>query len=672
MRSDTIKKGTSRAPHRSLLRAVGVRDEDFGKPFIGICNSYTDIVPGHVHLQTFAKVVKEAVHEAGGVPFEFNTIAVDDGIAMGHGGMRYSLPSRELIADALETMALAHCFDGLVCISNCDKITPGMLMGAVRVNVPAVFVSGGPMAAGRTPSGQVVDLISVFEGVGALGAGRIDEQELEVLERHACPTCGSCSGMFTANSMNCLNEALGLALLGNGTRLAESEGRRELAREAGRAILRLVTENLEPRDIVTRAALDNAFALDVAMGGSTNTVLHGLAIAREAGLDYPIARLNEIADRTPCLCKVAPSSRWHVEDVDRAGGIPAILAELARAGLLDPACLTVTGRTIGESVAGARILDPEVIRPLERAYDPRGGLAVLFGSLAPEGAVVKTAAVTPAMRRHRGPALIFDSQEDAVAGVEAGLVRAGHVVVIRYEGPRGGPGMQEMLAPTSAIMGRGLGDAVALVTDGRFSGGTRGACVGHVSPEAAAGGPIALLEPGDMIAIDLEARTLEMEVSAEERARRARRWTAPEPRVRSGYLLRYAALVTSGSRGAVLELPEGAEWTAPAGEPARSGSPAAAAAATPTTAPGAAAAPAAVLDAAAAAAFTATPDPAGRGSRPTARRATGRTAALTQGSGRNGSTDTNRSGWTEHERETLAEARDHRPWPLAFEEGGKL
>jgi dihydroxy-acid dehydratase len=552
-----------------LLRAVGVRDEDFDKPFIGICNSYVDIVPGHVHLQGFARIVKEAVREAGGVPFEFNTIAVDDGIAMGHAGMRYSLPSRELIADALETMMLAHCFDGVVCISNCDKITPGMLMGAVRVNVPAVFVSGGPMAAGVTPSGQVVDLISVFEGVGALGAGRIDEAELEVLERHACPTCGSCSGMFTANSMNCLNEALGLALPGNGTRLAETEGRRELAREAGRAILRLVAEDLRPREVVTLAALDNAFALDVAMGGSTNTVLHGLAIAREAGLDYPIARLNDIADHTPCLCKVAPASRWHVEDVDRAGGIHAILAELARGGLLDTGCRTVTGRTIGENLAGARVLDPEVIRPLERPHDARGGLAVLFGSLAPEGSVVKTAAVTQAMRRHRGPALIFDSQEEAVAGIEAGMVQAGHVVVIRYEGPRGGPGMQEMLAPTSAIMGRGLGDSVALVTDGRFSGGTRGACVGHVSPEAAAGGPIALVAPGDPIAIDLEARTLELEVSANELEERARSWQAPEPRVRSGYLVRYAAMVTSGSQGAVLEPAAPVGRAAPAGRPAR-------------------------------------------------------------------------------------------------------
>ncbi|HEY7461119.1 MAG TPA: dihydroxy-acid dehydratase [Gemmatimonadota bacterium] len=632
MRSDTIKKGTSRAPHRSLLRAVGLRDEDFGKPFIGICNSYVDIVPGHVHLQGFARIVKDAVREAGGVPFEFNTIAVDDGIAMGHGGMRYSLPSRELIADALETMLLAHCFDGVVCISNCDKITPGMLMGAVRVNVPAVFVSGGPMAAGLTPAGQVVDLISVFEGVGALGAGKIDEQELEILERHACPTCGSCSGMFTANSMNCLNEALGLALPGNGTRLAETEGRRELAREAGRSVLRLVERDLKPRDIVTHAALDNAFALDVAMGGSTNTVLHGLAIAREAGHDYPLSRLNEIADRTPCLCKVAPSSRWHVEDVDRAGGIPAILAELARASLIDTDCLTVSGRTIGESVEGARILDPEVIRPLERAYDPRGGLAALFGSLAPDGAVVKTAAVAPAMRRHRGPALIFDSQEDAVAGIEAGLVRPGHVVVIRYEGPRGGPGMQEMLAPTSAIMGRGLGESVALVTDGRFSGGTRGACVGHVSPEAAAGGPIALLEPGDVIAIDLEARTLEMEVAPAELERRARRWSPPSPRVRTGYLLRYAAMVTSGSQGAVLEVAASA-------------------------AKGRAAAPA---------------DPKGRRpSRGAAHREAGsRVAGSAPALAGNGLPEPNRSGWTELAREPLAAAG--RPRTLAFEDGGKL
>jgi dihydroxy-acid dehydratase len=555
MRSDTIKKGSSRAPHRSLLRAIGLDDADFDKPFIGVCNSYVDIVPGHVHLQGFGKIVKKAVREAGGVPFEFNTIAVDDGIAMGHSGMLYSLPSRELIADALETMALAHCLDGLVCISNCDKITPGMLIGAVRANIPAVFVSGGPMAAGRTPAGQVVDLISVFEGVGALGAGKITEHDLEILERHACPTCGSCSGMFTANSMNCLNEALGLALPGNGTRLAETEGRRELARAAGLAILRLVASDMRPRQIVTRESIDNALTLDVAMGGSTNTVLHTLAIAREAGVSYPLERINEIADRTPCICKIAPASAWHIEDLDRVGGVSAILHELGRAELLDLDCPTVTGRSLGENIQGSPRPDGQVIRTLGRAYDRRGGLAILFGNLAPEGAVVKTAAVDRAMRKHRGPAVIFESQDEAVAAIDAGSVMPGDVVVIRYEGPRGGPGMQEMLAPTSSIMGRGLGDSVALVTDGRFSGGTRGACIGHVSPEAAAGGPIALVENGDTISIDLERRLLEVELSEEELHARARRWAPREPKVRSGYLARYAALVTSGSQGAVLELP---------------------------------------------------------------------------------------------------------------------
>ncbi len=553
MRSDIIKRGFERAPHRALLKATGVRDEDFDKPFIAIANSYVDIVPGHVHLKEFGEVVREAVREAGGVPFMFNTIGVDDGIAMGHEGMKYSLPSRELIADAVETMVAAHQFDALICIPNCDKIVPGMLMAAVRLDIPTIFISGGPMAAGKTPDGQVIDLISVFEGVGAYKSGRITEQQLKVLEDYACPTCGSCSGMFTANSMNCLCEALGLALPGNGTILAVDPRREELARQAAFQIMKLIEWDLTPRKIVTPEAIDNAFALDMAMGGSTNTVLHTIAIAHEAGIEYPLERLNEVADRTPCICKVAPSSHYHIEDVDRAGGISAILNELAkRPGILHLDQMTVTGKTLGENVLGCESRDWEVIRPIDDPYSETGGLAVLFGNLAPEGAIVKTAGVLPEMMVHRGPAVVFDSHDEANAGILNGRVKPGDVVVIRYEGPRGGPGMQEMLAPTSNIMGMGLGDSVALITDGRFSGGTRGACIGHVSPEAAAGGPIALVRDGDIISIDIPNRRLELEVSEEELARRRAEWTPPPIRTRSKWLRRYASLVTSGSKGAVL------------------------------------------------------------------------------------------------------------------------
>ncbi len=553
MRSDIIKRGFERAPHRALLKATGVRDEDFDKPFIAIANSYVDIIPGHVHLKEFGEVVREAVREAGGVPFMFNTIGVDDGIAMGHEGMKYSLPSRELIADSVETMVAAHHFDGLICIPNCDKIVPGMLMAAVRLDIPTIFISGGPMAAGKTPSGQVVDLISVFEGVGAYKSGRISEQELKVLEDYACPTCGSCSGMFTANSMNCLCEALGLALPGNGTILAVDPRREELARQAAFQLMRLIEWDLTPRKIVTPEAIDNAFALDMAMGGSTNTVLHTIAIAHEAGIEYPLERLNEIAERTPCICKVSPSSHYHIEDVDRAGGISAILNELAkRPGILHLDQLTVTGKSLGENVRGHESRDWEVIRPIDSPYSETGGLAVLFGNLAPEGAIVKTAGVLPEMMVHRGPAVVFESHDEANAGILNGRVKPGDVVVIRYEGPRGGPGMQEMLAPTSNIMGMGLGDSVALITDGRFSGGTRGACIGHVSPEAAAGGPIALVRDGDMISIDIPNRRLELEVSEEELARRRAEWTPPPIRTTSKWLRRYASLVTSGSQGAVL------------------------------------------------------------------------------------------------------------------------
>ncbi len=554
MRSDMIKRGVDRAPHRSLLRATGLGEEDFDKPFIGICNSYVDIIPGHRHLQDFGKVVKQAVREAGGVPFEFNTIGVDDGIAMGHVGMRYSLPSRELIADSLETMALAHWFDGLICIPNCDKITPGMLMGALRVNVPTIFISGGPMRAGRSAAGAAIDLISVFEGVGGVQAGRTSAAQLLELERLACPSCGSCSGMFTANSMNCLSEALGLALPGNGTVLAATPEREDLAGAAARQILHLIDQDIKPRDIVTVRSLDNAFALDVAMGGSTNTVLHGMALAHEAGVDYPLSRIGEVADRVPYICKVSPASHWHIEDVHRAGGISAILAELARRpGILNLDCMTVTGRTLGDNIAAARVLDPEVIRPLAQPYSERGGLAVLYGNLAPDGALLKTGAVDPSITVHEGPCVIFESQDEAADGIAQGKVSAGDVVVIRYEGPRGGPGMPEMLGPTAAIQGQGLGTKVALITDGRFSGGTRGICLGHISPEAAEGGPLGLLRPGDRVRVDIPARRLDVLLPDAELARRKAEWTAPEPRIRTGWLSRYVRMVTSASSGAVLK-----------------------------------------------------------------------------------------------------------------------
>jgi dihydroxy-acid dehydratase len=552
MRSDVVKKGYERAPHRSLLRACGLREADFSKPFIGICNSHVDIIPGHVHLQEYGRIAAEEVRKAGGVPFEFNTIGICDGIAMGHTGMKFSLPSRELIADSVESMVAAHGFDGLICIPNCDKIIPGMMMGVLRANLPAVFVSGGPMAAGRTPSGKTVDLIAVFEAVGAYKTGKMQDEELLELEKAACPGCGSCSGMFTANSMNCLAEALGLGLPGNGTLLAGTQARAELVRKASACILPLVEKDLKPRDIVTLESLDNAFALDMAMGGSTNTVLHLLAVAQEAGLDYTMDRIEAMAGKVPHICKVSPASHWHIEDVDRAGGIGAILQEISRSGVLDLKQKTVGLCTLGESIRDARILDAEVIRPLENAYSNQGGLAVLKGNLAPQGSVVKTGAVDPSMMRHRGPAVIYDSQEEACQAILDGKVKPGDVVVIRYEGPAGGPGMQEMLAPTANIMGAGLGGQVALVTDGRFSGGTRGACIGHVSPEAAAGGPIALIRRGDMISIDIPGRKLEVECSRKELESRLKKWKAPAPKASGGWLLRYSQMVQSAHTGAVL------------------------------------------------------------------------------------------------------------------------
>jgi dihydroxy-acid dehydratase len=554
MRSDTVKKGFERAPHRSLLRATGLTDADFDKPFIGIANSFVEIIPGHVHLNELGRIAKGAVSEAGGVGFEFNTIGVDDGIAMGHGGMRYSLPSRELIADSVETVVRAHCFDGLICIANCDKIVPGMLMAMLRLNIPAIFVSGGPMAAGKTKDGRTVDLISVFEGVGELKAGKITEAQLKDIEASGCPTCGSCSGMFTANSMNCLAEAFGLALPGNGSILAIDPARKELVKQAARRVVALANEDLKPRDLITRESFDNAFALDMAMGGSTNTVLHTLALAHEAGVDYPPARINEVADRVPYICKVAPAGTWHMEDVHRAGGVGAILKEISRKpGALCLSCRTVTGKTLGENIAAAEVKDPEVIRPIENAHAERGGLAYLFGNLAPDGAVVKTGAVDPSITTHLGPARIYESQEEACEAVLNGKVHKGDVVVIRYEGPQGGPGMVEMLAITASIVGMGLGKGVALITDGRFSGGTRGLCIGHISPEAAAGGPIAVVMEGDLIEVDLPNRRLELKIGEADLKARLSRWAPRPPRIDYGYLGRYAKAVTSANTGAVLK-----------------------------------------------------------------------------------------------------------------------
>jgi len=557
LRSHTITRGNHRAPHRGLLRATGqIRGpDDWNKPFVAVCNSYVDIVPGHVHLREFGTVVKDAVRAAGGVPFEFNTIAVDDGIAMGHEGMRYSLPSRELIADALETMMRAHCFDALVCIPNCDKIVPGMLMGAARVDVPTVFVSGGPMAAGRDRSGNKIDLISVFEGVGALASGKIDAARLAELEERACPACGSCSGMFTANSMNCLCEALGIGLPGNGTALANSPERVAIARQAAECVMSLFTNGVTFRDIVTTRALDNAVAVDVAMGGSTNTVLHLLAIAHEAEVEYDLARIDEVARRTPHLAKISPAwdgpRQWHIQDVHDAGGVPAIMHELTQhRGVLDLDVPTVSGQALGAQLADVENKNPECIRPAACPHSERGALAVLFGTLAPEGAVVKVGAVDDHELRFRGPARVFESEEKATEAAENGRIVAGDVVVVRHEGPRGGPGMREMLSLTSFLKGLPIGGEIALITDGRFSGGTRGLCIGHVSPEAAEGGPIGLLRDGDIIAIDLVGRRLDVEVSLAELASRSIPYAPPSPG--RGWLSRYQRAVTNASRGAVL------------------------------------------------------------------------------------------------------------------------
>ena len=555
MRSDMIKKGYDRAPHRSLLYATGVKTSDLEKPFIGVCNSYIDIIPGHKHLNHFGQIVKEAIREAGGIPFEFNTIGVDDGIAMGHIGMRYSLPSREIIADSAETVINAHWFDGVFYIPNCDKITPGMLMAAARTNVPSVFVSGGPMEAGTSSSGKTLSLQSVFEGVGAFNQGSIDEKELLELETLACPTCGSCSGMFTANSMNCLMEMLGMTVPNNGTIIATSEERHELIRQAAKHLMDLIKKDIKPRDILTKDAFDNAFALDMAMGGSTNTVLHTLAIAHEAGIEYDLHEINRIAEKVPYLAKISPASEYSMEDVHRAGGVSAIINELCNIdGLINKDCITITGKTVEENVKDTKILDENVIRPKENPYSPVGGLSILFGNIAPNGGVIKVGAVDPSIKKFLGEAIVFESQDEAQEGIDNGTVQSGHVVVIRYEGPKGGPGMPEMLAPTSSIAGRGLDKEVALITDGRFSGASRGISVGHISPEAAEGGPIAFVHNGDPILIDLETRSIELLVDPEILAERQKDWKKPEPKIKSGYLAKYAKLVTSANTGGVMKI----------------------------------------------------------------------------------------------------------------------
>jgi dihydroxy-acid dehydratase len=552
MRSEAVKKGIERAPHRSLLRALGVKPEDTDKPFIGVVNSFTEIVPGHIHLRAIADAAKEGIRHGGGVPFEFNTIAVCDGIAMNHAGMKYSLASRELIADTVEVMAQAHQFDALVFIPNCDKVIPGMLMAAARLNIPSIFVSGGPMLAGKMDTREgmkKVDLSSVFEAVGKVLKNQMGEPELECLVDSACPGCGSCAGMFTANTMNCLMEALGMALPGNGTIPAVDARRAKLAWQAGEQVMKLLAHNILPRDILTREAFSNAFTLDVALGGSTNSVLHLPAVAHEAGVAGKLSDINGISDRVPTLTKIRPAGDYHIEDLDRAGGIPAVMKELTSFLHLDS--MTVTGRTIQENIAHAGVLDYGVIHSTQTAYSPKGGLAILFGNLAPEGSVVKRSAVAPEMMVHRGPAKVFDSEDEATKAIMAEDIKKGDVVVIRYEGPRGGPGMREMLTPTSILSGMGMDKEVALITDGRFSGATRGAAIGHVAPEAAWSGPIAALKDGDIIKIDIPNYRLDVELTAEEIEGRLNKLPAFEPRIKTGYLARYAEKVTSASRGAV-------------------------------------------------------------------------------------------------------------------------
>lgn len=554
MISDNMKAGKQQAPARSLLNALGFTPEEIRKPLIGIVSGYNEIVPGHIDLDKISDAVKLGVAEAGGTPVVFPAIAVCDGLAMGHIGMKYSLVSRDLIADSTEAMAIAHQFDGLVMIPNCDKTVPGMLMAAARINIPTVVVSGGPMLAGHV-RGEKTSLSSMFEAVGANAAGKMDDETLDCFENGACPTCGSCSGMYTANSMNCLTEALGMGLRGNGTIPAVYSERRKLAKRAGYTVMDLVRKDVRPRDIMTRDSILNALTVDMALGCSTNSMLHLPAIAHEIGFDFDIAFANPISEQTPNLCHLAPAGHHYIEELNEAGGVYAVMHELAKKGLIHEDCLTVSGKTIGQAIAGAVNLNPEVIRPVENPYSEKGGLAVLTGNMAPDGSVVKRSAVAPQMMRHEGPARVFDCEEDAIKAIKGGKIVSGDVVVIRYEGPKGGPGMREMLNPTSAIAGMGLGESVALITDGRFSGASRGASIGHVSPEAAVGGPIALIEEGDIIEIDIPAMRLNVRVSKQEMADRKANWKPRKPSVTTGYLARYAAMVTSGNRGAVLEIP---------------------------------------------------------------------------------------------------------------------
>ncbi len=554
MKSDNMKSGLQQAPARSLLNALGFTPEEIRKPMVGIVCSYNEIVPGHMNLDKIAEAVKLGVAEAGGTPVMFPAIAVCDGIAMGHIGMKYSLVTRDLIADSTEAMAIAHQFDALVMIPNCDKNVPGLLMAAARVNVPTVFVSGGPMLAGHI-HGRKRSLSSMFEAVGEYTAGKISESDVTEFEEKVCPTCGSCSGMYTANSMNCLTEVLGMGLPGNGTIPAVYSERLRLAKRAGYAVMDMLEKNIRPRDIITKDAILNALTVDMALGCSTNSMLHLPAIAHEIGFDFDISFANPISEKTPNLCHLAPAGPTYMEDLNEAGGVYVVIKELLDIGLINGNCMTVTGKTIGEAVKNSVNRNPEVIRPVDNPYSKTGGLAVLKGNLAPDGSVVKRSAVVPEMLKHEGPARVFDSEEDAIAAILGGKIVEGDVVVIRYEGPKGGPGMREMLNPTSAIAGMGLGSTVALITDGRFSGASRGASIGHVSPEAAVGGPIALVEEGDMIEIDINNYSINLKVSDEELARRASEWKPREPKVNTGYLARYASMVTSGNRGAILEIP---------------------------------------------------------------------------------------------------------------------
>ena len=553
MRSEQVKTGVERAPNRSLLYALGYTDEELSRPLVGVVSSYNEIVPGHMELDKIAEAVKAGVRAAGGTPVMFPAIAVCDGIAMGHVGMKYSLVTRDLIADSTEAMAVAHQFDGLVMIPNCDKNVPGLLMAAARLNIPTIFVSGGPMLAGHLADGRRTCLSHMFEAVGAYHAGTLDEAGVEDYTENACPTCGSCSGMYTANSMNCLTEAIGMALRGNGTIPAVYSARLRLAKKTGMQIVKLIEQDIKPRDIMTAAAFHNAETVDMALGCSTNTMLHLPAIAHEAGVALDLHMVNDISDKTPNLCHLAPAGDTFMEDLDRAGGVWAVMAELCKAGLLDTSLPTVTGKTVGENLEGVVNHDPSLIRPIDDPYSKSGGISVLYGNLAPDGCVVKQGAVAPEMMKHEGPARVFDSEEAAIETIYAGGIHPGEVVVIRYEGPRGGPGMREMLNPTSAICGMGLGESVALITDGRFSGATRGASIGHVSPEAASGGPIALVREGDRIAIDIPNHSIQLLVDEGELARRKAAWTCPEPKIKTGYLARYAKLVSSADKGAILD-----------------------------------------------------------------------------------------------------------------------